>query len=442
MTPYDARLAALQRAGRLPSVSAAVAVGGGQVWSGTAGAAPVPDAATRYRIGSITKSMTAVLVLQLVAEGRVGLADAIGRHVPGAPYPSAAVADLLAHTAGLPSEPSGPWWERSPGVGRAALFAAHAERPAVFGPGRQHHYSNLGYALLGALVEEQRGAAWWTELRTRLLEPLGMGATTYATPSGAAAGTSIDHFTGVAVAEPHTDTGAMAPAGQLWSTPGDLLTWAAVLAGRRPDVLDAASAALMRRPHAPAADYGLGVRSVRAGERTWVGHTGSMPGFQAGLFVHPESGDAVVALANSTTGLPSDDLAARLFGDAADTGERAEGPDGSDEAVGEPWRPTTGLPEAVLGVPGLWFWGNTALSLEWWGDHLRLRDVRTGAAGDRFVVRGDRVVGSAGYHHGEELLVHRGPDGSVGHLECATFVYTRRPYDPAVEIPGGHPVPR
>ena len=50
-----------------------------------------------------------------------------------------------------------------------------------------------------------------------------------------------------------------------------------------------------------------------------------------------------------------------------------------------------------------------------------------------------RLVGVLGYHRGEILDVVRRPDGSILNLECATFVYTRTPYDPEVEIPGGHP---
>jgi hypothetical protein len=57
-----------------------------------------------------------------------------------------------------------------------------------------------------------------------------------------------------------------------------------------------------------------------------------------------------------------------------------------------------------------------------------------------FEVRQDgRIVGTAGYHQGETLHVHRKEDGTISHLVCATFVYTRIPYDPEVEIPGGHP---
>ncbi|MEQ6899804.1 serine hydrolase domain-containing protein [Nocardioides sp. YIM 152588] len=427
---YDDALAGLQAAGRLPSVVGAVAERGSPAWWGRAGADPAPSPETAYRIGSITKTLTAVLVLQLAEAGEVDLDDPVGRFLPDAPHGGATVAGLLSHTAGLPSEPSGEWWERTPGTDRAALFSANAGRPAIADAGELYHYSNLGFALLGAVVEEAHGTSWWEAVRTRLLTPSGMAATAYLPPEGCAPGRSVDHFTGRLTAEPHADTGAMAPAGQLWSTPADLLVWAGVLAHGHPGILGEAWAARMREPVAPAVDYGLGVRLLRVGGRSWVGHTGSMPGFQASLFVDPATDDAVAVLANATTGLPSDRVPGLVL--AVDP-----------PAPPEPWRPTATLPVSLAGVPGLWFWGNTAYSLEWWGSDLRLRDVRTGEVGDRFVVAGDgadaRIIGSDGYHRGEGLTVHRDAAGAVAHLECATFVYTRTPYDPASPAPGGHP---
>jgi hypothetical protein len=58
---------------------------------------------------------------------------------------------------------------------------------------------------------------------------------------------------------------------------------------------------------------------------------------------------------------------------------------------------------------------------------------------DRFEVVAGVLVGTMGYHRGERLEVVRRPDGPISHLVCATFVYTRTPYDPDVDIPGGHP---
>ena len=80
----------------------------------------------------------------------------------------------------------------------------------------------------------------------------------------------------------------MAPAGQVWSTVADLAPWAAFLAAGHPDVLGGATPCARRRvPVPPAADYGLGLRLVECGGRRLVGHTGSMPGFLASLFVDP-----------------------------------------------------------------------------------------------------------------------------------------------------------
>lgn len=425
---WDDCLAALQAEGRLPSVVAGISRAGEQVWQGAAGSAPAPTADTSYRIGSITKTLTAVLALQLRDEGRLRLDDPVGTHVAETAWGDATLRGLLSHTAGLPSEPVGPWWERSAGVPTPDLLAANDASRRVAPAGDFFHYSNLGYGLLGEVVARLCGASWWEVVQERLLGPLGMGATTYDAPPGAATGWSVDHFAGTLTPEPSPDTVAMAPAGQLWSTIADLLRWADFLAVGHPDVLSASTLAEMRGHHPPADSYGLGLRLLQVGGHTMIGHTGSMPGFMASLFVDPLRRDAVAVLTNATTGLGPELVPARFLG-----GEPASAPT-------QPWRPTSGsLPDDVTAALGLWFWGNTAFALEWWGDELRVRDLRTGQVTDRFGWADGRLVGTEGYHRGEHLEVRRRDDGAISHLECATFVYTRTPYDPAAPIPGGHP---
>ena len=90
-----------------------------------------PPDDTQYRIGSITKTLTAVAVMQLRDEGAARADDPIGRFVPETGYADATVRDLLAHVAGLQSEPVGSWWERSPGVELDALLAANDGSGAV-----------------------------------------------------------------------------------------------------------------------------------------------------------------------------------------------------------------------------------------------------------------------------------------------------------------------
>ncbi|WP_232221700.1 serine hydrolase domain-containing protein [Nocardioides sp. J54] len=433
MPTYDDRLAALQGAGRLPSVSAAVALGGDPAWRGCLSVLPdaEPDVDSAYRIGSITKTLTAVLVLQLRDEGALSLDDAVGRFVPETGYRDATLRDLLAHTAGLQSEPVGPWWERVDGGDVGALLAANDGSGRVATAGEYYHYSNLGYALLGEVVARLRGQSWWAAVRERLLVPLGMGATSYHPPAAHAPGRSVDHFAHTLTAEPHTDTGAMAPAGQLWSTVEDLLRWADFLATGHPDVLAPATLAEMAEP-APRADaYGLGLRLLDVGGRTMVGHTGSMPGFQASLFVDRSTRDAVVALTNATTGLQPERVPGVLLGEVAPPDARR-------------WQPSPRpVPGEVAELLGLWFWGNTAFAFEWTGGEVVARDLRTAEPHERFVRdrSGEGFTGSEGYHRGERLVVHREPGtgGAVRYLECATFVYTRTPYDPRVPVPGGHP---
>jgi hypothetical protein len=100
------------------------------------------------------------------------------------------------------------------------------------------------------------------------------------------------------------------------------------------------------------------------------------------------------------------------------------------------------MPRGAEGLPGLWFWGNTAVEMRWNNEGLDLRALATPSREPwRFELQDGRLVGASGYHRGETLHVHRRPDGTIGHLECATFIYTRTPYDPEAPIPGGHPRP-
>jgi CubicO group peptidase (beta-lactamase class C family) len=401
-----ARLTALQRAGRLPSVVAGVLRDGALVES----AGVLGEVGTAYRIGSITKTLTAVLVLQLRDEGLLGLDDPVGQHLPGVGYADLTIADLLGHTGGMQSEPTGPWWERTDGGSFDELVAANDAAGAVAGRNEWFHYSNLGYGLLGEVVTRLRGGTWWDVVRTRLLEPLDMTRTTWGPVEPHAHGHSVVHLTGMLDDEPHTDTGAMAPAGQLWSTIADLAVWTAVLAGRHPEVLSPGTASEMATPRLDPG-YGLGLRLVDVDGRQYVGHTGSMPGFLASLFVDPATGDGTVVLANGTTGLDADGVPAALL-------------TGAPPTTVEPWVPTIRVPDWAQPLLGFWFWGNTATEWRWQDERLEVRMLQNGTLAHAFARRGDgRIVGVSGYHRGEKLHVHD------GHLECATFRYTRTPYD-------------
>ena len=303
------RLAVEQSVRRLPSVAAGLVRRGELVWSdavgtvdGRAEGAPV-DVGTQYRIGSITKTFVAVEVLRLRDEGRLALADAVSDHLGDLPFGHVTVAQLLSHTSGLQAETSGPWWERVAGGSWADLVASQPE--LKFRPGARFHYSNVGYAVLGELVARLRGVPWDTAVAEGLLRPLGMTRTTTRPGSPAAEGWGVHPLADVLHVEPEHDAGAMAPAGQLWSTVEDLARWAAFLAGDTAGLLAAETLGEMCLPIAVndvpgsawTGAHGLGWQLWNVEGVRYAGHGGSMPGFLAGLRVNTTTGSAVAARA-------------------------------------------------------------------------------------------------------------------------------------------------
>jgi CubicO group peptidase (beta-lactamase class C family) len=430
----DVLLAREQASGRLPSVAGGVVRDGSLVWHGGVSAlegfTTGPD--VQYRIGSITKTLVAVLVLQLRDEGALGLSERLDEHLPGIAYGDRTLRDLLAHATGMHSEPAGPWWERSPGGSFDDLAARLDDSAPPFEPGATFHYTNVAYALLGEVVARHRGTSWWATVQQRILEPLGMSRTSYLPEQPHATGYSVHHYANTLSEEPAHDAGAMAPAGQVWSTVSDLARYASFLVSGHGDVLSRSTLDEMTTPQsasragAMASAHGLGFQLQPGGSGMLFGHTGSMPGFLAGLFVDPVRRTGAVVLANATAGLRSE----RLSREMLECVEEVEG------TVPRSWRPVSAVPPAVAEVLGVWHWGNSAQSFAWDGREVVVTSLARGVVAHRFAPQDDgSFIGTAGYHHGERLHAVRRADGSISHLECATFVFTRTPYDPEAPIP-------
>ncbi len=431
------RIATAQAEGRAPSLVAAVQRQGRVVWSGSRSCVDdhAPDADTQFRIGSLTKTFTAVLVLRLRDEGLLDLDDPLEKHLPGTGVGGVTVLQLLGHSAGLGAESPAPWWERTPGTLRPELADVLGEQTRIHPPGRHHHYSNPGYTLLGALIEAVRGASWAEVLEREILEPLGMSRTSTQPQAPHAGGWAVHPWADALLPEPAEDLGLMAPAGQLWSTTTDLLRFASFLAEGDDRVLGAASVEEMRAPSAPPesgdweGNYGLGLQVVREDGRTLLGHTGSLPGFLAALWLSTEDDVAAVVLTNTTSGLFVGEVAADLVGIVADAEPR----------IPEPWRPLTEVDAELLALTGPWYWGTRPNILQLTADGgLTLQPLRGSGRGARFVAQPDGSwIGLDGYYAGETLRVVRAGDGSVSHLDLGSFVFTREPYDPASAVPGG-----
>ena len=456
----EARLVREQAEQRLPSVAAGLVRGGELIWSagrgrvastgpstgtgtGTGtGDSPSTDDNVQYRAGSITKTFVAVAVLRQRDAGRLSLSDPLGNYLTDAgAAASLTIGQLLSHTSGLRAETAGPWWERTPGGPFADLAAGSlGDAAARWRPGRRFHYSNVGYALLGELLARMHAMPWDAVIARELLQPLGLRRTTTRPSPPYATGFAVHPHADLVLPEPEHDAQAMAPAGQLWTTVGDLARWAAFLSGATGAtgatgaLLAAGTLAEMREPlgiedlpgQPWTTGYGLGLQLWNeAGVRAY-GHTGSMPGFFGTLRIDADSTDAAIALCNSTTGFGAA-LPADLLGILAE-----------HEPVRRPqWAPA-GAAADVHAMLGTWYWGPAQFTLSLSGDTLEL--ARTGDHGpaSRFRRAADGTwTGLDGYHAGEPLVAVRRADGSVMSLDLGSFAYTRSPYDRAAAVPGG-----
>jgi len=430
------RLAVEQSECRLPSVAAGLVRSGELVWSDAVGTldgrveGTASTVRTQYRIGSITKTFVAVEVLRMRDEGLLDLSDPLRRHIDDAPFGDVTIAQLLSHTSGLQAETNGPWWERTAGGTWAELMAC---KPTLkFRPGAKFHYSNVGYAMLGELIGRLRGQPWDDVVRRDLLEPLGMRRTSARPQDPAAHGLGVHPLADLLHVEPEHDGASMAPAGQLWSTVVDLSRWAAFLAGETGGLLSADTLDEMRSPialddkfGAPwTGAYGLGCQLWNIDGTRYAGHGGSMPGYLAGVRVNIETGDGCVVFANATSGLStvSTDLMALL----ADR----------EPIAPKPWSADPDQASA-LELTGEWYWGTTAFTMSAARDGYLVLGEPGAGRGCRFKPAAGGWKGLDGYYSGETLTVARDGSDRVSHLDLGSFRFSRTPYDPSADIPGG-----
>jgi CubicO group peptidase (beta-lactamase class C family) len=423
----DEIAARAQSAGRVPSLALAVVRDRAVLHFAGVGEQPRPDPKTQYRLGSITKTLTATMVLQLRDEGFFALDDLLYRHLPGTPVGSITLRQLLGHVSGLQREPDGPWWERTTGGDVDKLLAELAFDKLSGPPFRRFHYSNLGYGLLGAVLERVTGEGWAALAGKRVLDPLGMKRTTFAPVEPFARGYVVHALDGSLHEEPRLDAGAMAPAGQLWSTVTDMAKWAAFLADPAPAVLSRETVDEMCTPvvlgdlESWTTGHGLGPQLFRVGERVFVGHGGSMPGYVSHLAVHRRSRTGVITFANAygLTGMSIRAVGLEALSVVLD----------AEPVTPEPWRPPSPPGAEAAELSGRWWWMGREYQLVADGEQLVMSKVAPPAIVPwRFEREGpDRWRGLTGENAGEVLQVLRTAEGAVDRLDIATFVFSRDP---------------
>ena len=424
------RLAAAQAEERLPSVSAAVFRGGELVWEQALGLADVEAGReatplTQYRIGSITKTFTAVGVLQLRDAGELSLDDPLTRFLPESAH-GPTIGRMLAHSSGLQREPPGEIWETMKAPSREELLAVTADAEQVVAAGSWWHYSNLAFALLGEVVARAHGGTWEEALQERILDPLGLVRTTPEPSEPVARGYFVEPYTDAARLEPELDLGGSGALGKLWSTTGDLARWGAFLVAGDDRVLAAATLEEMAHVRAMVDHagwtlaWGTGLELYRRGEHVFAGHGGAMPGHLAALVVDRKTTIGAAVLTNTGAGASPEKLALDLAAAAI-----AALPAGAD-----PWVPGEPAPPAIEPLLGPWWTEGHQIVLSWRKGRLeaKLLDGVPGRDTSFFAPEGeDRFRSVEGRERGELLRVVRDAAGDVEKLYFATYPLRREP---------------
>ena len=260
------------------------------------------------RIGSVTKTFTVTVLLQLVAEGKIGLDDPVSKYLAFVPNGQNITLRMLANmTAGLfnytevtgfndsvTANPERSWTPRE-------LVDYGLGAKPYFDPGKGFHYSNTNTALLGMVIEQVTQQSIGVVFAARSFEPLGLANTSW--PANGALPVPFAHGISVSYTPTAVDATGYSPtisftAGQIISTVHDLMIWtqACATGAQLPaDLQKQREQWVLLPPLTPERSYGLGLFFNHG----WIGHNGSIPGYTSDAFYLPSQRATVVVLVNS-----------------------------------------------------------------------------------------------------------------------------------------------
>lgn len=314
---------------KIGSVTVGVVSGADLVWTRSYGLADIerktpatPD--TVYRIGSITKQFTALMLLQLVQEGKVRFSDPVEKYFPEVNKiqgrlpnaPPITLVQLATHTSGLEAEPEnvekyleGPVadWEK-------VLIAALPQTRYADEPGTLFAYSNIGYAILGAALSRAAGQPYVDYVKQRIFLPLGMKGSFFEPDDKVRSRISRGYINeeGKLDAETaereHQGRGYKVPNGAIYSTVGDLARFVAFKMGEdapqvlKKEILEESFQRLVTATPGFKRGYGIGFQILRLGDIVLYGHSGGLAGYQAEAYFDRGSRIGVIILRNGIGG--------------------------------------------------------------------------------------------------------------------------------------------
>ncbi|MEX2284864.1 MAG: serine hydrolase domain-containing protein [Gemmatimonadota bacterium] len=324
---FAQRIAADVATDTIGGITAGVVIGDRIVWARGFGYADrdrkiAANENTIYRIGSISKSFTAVALMQAAQRGVLKLEDPVEKYLPTTarfadPRPGAApptLRQLASHTAGLIREPAldgaatGPitHWEDK-------VIASIPRTRFDTVPGARYAYSNIGFGVLGLAVSRASATPFIELVEDKIFKPLGMSSSTFIITDRLKSNLSVGYQngrTGINTDGPareHDGRGYKVPNGGIYSTVGDLAKFIGAMNGALGDrLLNASDRAAMLRIQTPGSTtqgYGLGFSINQSSNgRRIIGHGGSVAGYTAHLVFDPDARVGVVLLRNYGSG--------------------------------------------------------------------------------------------------------------------------------------------
>ena len=334
----DSVMRAFMARTRAPGIAYGIVVDGTLLHVAAHGLREVPsgapvDTSTVFRIASMTKSFTALAILQLRDAGKLSLDDPAERYVPElrtlryatSDAPRITIRHLLTHSAGFPED--NPWGDQQLDATEADLSRLiRAGIPFANVPGVAYEYSNFGFAILGRIVVNVSGLSYARYVTQRILKPLGMTSTTM--ESRAVPASRLAHGyrlqDGAWLEEPPLPDGSFGAMGGMLTSSADLSRWVGLMLSAWP-ARDGAESPVLKRSSlremqqlwrsagATAARSGANGLSLNAGGYAYglrvsqncqfahiVAHSGGLPGFGSQMRWLPEYGVGIIALGNLT----------------------------------------------------------------------------------------------------------------------------------------------
>jgi len=254
---------------------------------------------TRYRIGSISKMFTSVMILQLVEEKKLSLEthlSAFYKKVPNAD--SITIADLLNHHSGLfnfTNDENYRKWETEPRSRKQMMDLMEGQKPA-FAPHSKGEYSNANFVLLGYILEDITGKSYQENLSERITTRIGLKNTMYGGKINHASNeaSSFEYVDGRWIMSTETDMSIPHGAGSVISTTPDLTTFITALFNGK--LINESS---LKKMTTIKDGYGLGIFKVPFHERSAFSHNGGIDRFSSSLAFFPEDKVAVAFSSNA-----------------------------------------------------------------------------------------------------------------------------------------------